>query len=134
MHWFKVALRIRPLNDAEIEEGATTVAHKIDNQVKNNTKDHTCPALPIIPVWNCLIKWLLTLNLINRLVTTSHCLPYICFWKYMHNIHNSWLGVCCCFCHDESWSKDLILPFICSKSCLQSVNKVYCLLCLCLMS
>lgn len=53
VHWFKVALRIRPLNDAEIEEGATTVAHKIDRQVgkknnkQKNTKDHwdTCPAL-----------------------------------------------------------------------------------------
>ncbi|XP_065110437.1 kinesin-like protein KIF19 [Paramisgurnus dabryanus] len=28
-----VALRIRPLNDAEIEEGATVVAHKIDHQM-----------------------------------------------------------------------------------------------------
>lgn len=36
VHWFKVALRIRPLNDAEIEEGATTVAHKIDSQVREN--------------------------------------------------------------------------------------------------
>lgn len=32
-HHLTVALRIRPLNDAEIEEGATTVAHKIDNQM-----------------------------------------------------------------------------------------------------
>ncbi|XP_077061302.1 kinesin-like protein KIF19 [Siphateles boraxobius] len=32
-HQLTVALRIRPLNDAEIEEGATTVAHKIDNQM-----------------------------------------------------------------------------------------------------
>ncbi|XP_050982988.1 kinesin-like protein KIF19 [Labeo rohita] len=32
-HQLTVALRIRPLNDAEIEEGATTVAHKIDSQM-----------------------------------------------------------------------------------------------------
>uniref|UniRef100_A0A9J8BYD0 Kinesin-like protein KIF19 n=3 Tax=Cyprinus carpio TaxID=7962 RepID=A0A9J8BYD0_CYPCA len=32
-HQLTVALRIRPLNDAEIEEGATTVAHKIDRQM-----------------------------------------------------------------------------------------------------
>lgn len=37
VHGFKVALRIRPLNDAEIEEGATTVAHKIDSQVRKKT-------------------------------------------------------------------------------------------------
>ncbi len=52
--WFKVALRIRPLNDAEIEEGATTVAHKIDSEVrKKNTKTiETCPELLMIPLWN----------------------------------------------------------------------------------
>ncbi|XP_009304780.1 kinesin-like protein KIF19 [Danio rerio] len=32
-HQLTVALRIRPLNEAEIEEGATIVAHKIDNQM-----------------------------------------------------------------------------------------------------
>ncbi|XP_016432157.1 kinesin-like protein KIF19 [Sinocyclocheilus rhinocerous] len=32
-HQLTVALRIRPLNDAEIKEGATTVAHKIDRQM-----------------------------------------------------------------------------------------------------
>ncbi len=50
--WFKVALHIRPLNDAEIEEGATTVAHKIDSQVRGKKhKDHwdTCPELLMIP-------------------------------------------------------------------------------------
>ncbi|XP_052438989.1 kinesin-like protein KIF19 [Carassius gibelio] len=32
-HQLTVALRIRPLNDADIEEGATAVAHKIDRQM-----------------------------------------------------------------------------------------------------
>ncbi|XP_030634913.1 kinesin-like protein KIF19 [Chanos chanos] len=32
-HQLTVALRIRPLNDAEIEEGATVVAHKVDDQM-----------------------------------------------------------------------------------------------------
>uniref|UniRef100_A0A8C9WCU5 Kinesin-like protein KIF19 n=1 Tax=Scleropages formosus TaxID=113540 RepID=A0A8C9WCU5_SCLFO len=32
-HQLTVALRIRPMNEAEIEEGATLVAHKVDNQM-----------------------------------------------------------------------------------------------------
>lgn len=30
----QVALRIRPLNDAELEEGATVIAHKVGDQVR----------------------------------------------------------------------------------------------------
>jgi len=33
---FQVALRIRPLSDAELEEGATIIAHKVDDQVRGN--------------------------------------------------------------------------------------------------
>lgn len=29
----QVALRIRPMNEAEIEEGAAVIAHKVDEQV-----------------------------------------------------------------------------------------------------
>ncbi|KAJ8391886.1 hypothetical protein AAFF_G00085020 [Aldrovandia affinis] len=32
-HQLTVALRIRPINEAEVEEGATTVAHKVDDQM-----------------------------------------------------------------------------------------------------
>lgn len=31
---FQVALRIRPLSDVEIEEGAAIVAHRVDDQVR----------------------------------------------------------------------------------------------------
>ncbi|KAG7491243.1 hypothetical protein MATL_G00000980 [Megalops atlanticus] len=32
-HQLTVALRIRPLSDAELEESATIVAHRVDDQV-----------------------------------------------------------------------------------------------------
>uniref|UniRef100_A0A672NN19 Kinesin-like protein n=1 Tax=Sinocyclocheilus grahami TaxID=75366 RepID=A0A672NN19_SINGR len=35
-HQLTVALRIRPLSDAELEEGATIIAHKLDEQVRPN--------------------------------------------------------------------------------------------------
>ncbi|KTG06954.1 hypothetical protein cypCar_00020108 [Cyprinus carpio] len=37
----KVALRIRPLSDAELEEGATIIAHKVDDQVSTGGLDTT---------------------------------------------------------------------------------------------
>ncbi len=70
----------------------------------------------------------------KTLVSPIYFCKHYRFWKHMHNIHNSWLGICCRTCQDEWWSKDLILLFIFSKSCLQSVNQVYCLLFLRLMS
>lgn len=38
----QVALRIRPLSDAELEEGATIIAHKVDDQVRKRTVTHVC--------------------------------------------------------------------------------------------
>lgn len=44
----QVALRIRPLSDAEQEEAATIVAHRVDEQVR------WPPSTPLLCVWVCV--------------------------------------------------------------------------------
>lgn len=39
----QVALRIRPLSDSELEEGAAIIAHKVGDQVRPRGAQGACP-------------------------------------------------------------------------------------------
>lgn len=49
----QVALRIRPLNSTELEEGATVIAHKVGDQVRLEDTRHSLNQEVTLVAWLC---------------------------------------------------------------------------------
>ncbi|MEQ2200042.1 hypothetical protein XENOCAPTIV_020731 [Xenoophorus captivus] len=66
-HQLTVALRIRPLSDAEQEEGATIVAHRVDDQVAKSAASNPANLSEFNPqaIWSLRVYCLT-----NKLITT----------------------------------------------------------------
>lgn len=91
----QVALRIRPLSDAELEEGATIIAHKMDDQVRANRCISYCVCgtesalhVTIPSQWRIYLH-----NCLKKTTAHSHCVSFI----FIENILCTLVVDLCCF-------------------------------------